>query len=219
MVPPAIGETPMFVPIEVLRVRIGLLDTDTSRDTDLEAAEAITQGLVEDYLDRRLEFLPDIETFYGGKAWLLLRRWPLEAAGAVDVTIHNEPVPMAVEGISVDEERGVVHLPSWMCGRPIRVEYTGGFTELPPSLLWAYMAAFDAVWSSTPGFGVAAGTLPAGGGEAKKITLVGIGAVEFDTGSSSGGTGGGDVEPWGIIPDEAVTVLDRYRRESIIGVG
>jgi hypothetical protein len=120
----------------------------------------------------------------------------------------------------VDWDRGIVYN---VYGRPLVLTYFAGYRTLPPTLLWAMNAVFDAVWASDSAFGGTAGSgLIQGSGAVKKVSLVGIGSVDFDVGTtavSSGSGAGGGADPWSLIPATVVAVLDRFRRESVVGCG
>jgi hypothetical protein len=120
--------------------------------------------------------------------------------------------------VHVDWEKGIIHHTS---NHPYQIAYYGGFKILPPVLVWALLAVFDAVWSSDSSFGgTAGGGLIQGSGAVKKVSLVGIGSVDLDVGTTvSDGSGGNSGAAWGLIPSAARTILDRYRRESAVGVG
>lgn len=222
-----------FVTIEDLRVRIGLQPDDDSQDANLEAAADATLAILETYLDRKLEYQSDEQTFFAPDRSILMRRWPIDY-GTVELIWYpnGAPDPVLLSGPSlmdsvvpnsnwIDYERGIVFAWPAGVGFPLTVTWTGGFQTLPPDLLWAWWAAFDLIWASSPTWGGGSG----GGstGVAKRITLVGIGSVEFDTSATAGSTGSGstgyDSAPWGILPINVTSVLDRYRRESVIGVG
>lgn len=207
--------------IEVLRVRAGLQPADDTKDALLEQAAAATLDLVETYLDRKLELKDDIEYFYVGDKHILVHRWPI-VRDSVTILVDDNPVSMTDK--LVDYERGIIYRPpTGGKGSESSVEYEGGYDPIPASLLWAMLAAFDSVWYGTPGWGGTPGAgQTTGSGEVKKVTLVGIGSVDLDTGSTSGSasrSGGNTSTAWGILSEDAITILDRYRRESVIGVG
>jgi hypothetical protein len=201
--------------IEELRVRIGLQPDDTSRDADLRAALAFNTALIETYLDRKIEFLDDEQTFFEGGT-ILLRRWPVVVDSVILETTNGSYLSLTRN--RVDYERGMIFYHSTF---PVVVKWKGGFETIPADLLWAATAAFDAVWAATPGWGATAGGgIITGTGAVKKVSLVGIGSVDLDVGAKAidSGNGGGS-DPWGILPSAVTTILDRYQRESLLGVG
>jgi len=212
---------PWYDDIANLRIRIGLAGDDASKDALIESAADTTLDLIETYLDRKLELMADFEYAYLPNKYFLVRRWPITRDSVVitsDGNIVTTPPSL------IDYERGIIYSPRYVStGLEAKVEYIGGFDPLPPSLLWAMLAAFDAVWANTPGWGGTPGQSPTtGSGEVKKVSLVGIGSVELDVGSSTSSSakpGSNTSTAWGIISEDALTILDRYRRESVIGAG
>jgi hypothetical protein len=201
--------------IEQLRVRIGLAEDDASRDLELAAALAFAIALIESYLDRKIEFLDDEQAFEG-RGTILLRRWPV-VVGSVIIETENGSY-LTLTRTRVDYARGMIfHHSSF----PVVVKWKGGFETYPPDLLWAIIAAFDAAWAATPGWGAeTGGNLIVGAGAVKKVSLVGIGSVDLDVGAKALAAGeGGGSDPWGILPGSVTTILDRYSRESVLGVG
>lgn len=246
--------------MEDMRVRIGLLDTDATRDADIIAAVEIATDLAEAYLDRKITYAADTEEFFcDANRGFLLRRWPVDKTapitmngqfiGAPNINIEwiigGNPANAGGGGVVggragggiapgqtthaygeyafvVDAEKGIVYTPRAASGWPVTITYTGGWRTPPSALLWALMAVFDAVWAGTPGFGATAGSSVIAGGEIKRVSLTGIGAVDYSTstsGSSVGAGNGGAGDPWGVIPAAAVAVLEKFRSQSVIGVG
>lgn len=215
----------MTVPIdiEVLRVRIGLEPDDASRDADIDAAMAITLDMIEEYLDRKLLFEPDVEELFGPLRHILVRRWPIDAVTPIVITHYDGMGSTTIyesTQFQTDRFNGIVHLCGYHQGFPLKIEYSGGLQEFPSSLEWAFLQVFDAIWASDPAFGGSAGGDVWTEGAIKKVSLVGIGSV--DLGASSGGTGtGGDgiSDPWSLISSPVIDLLNRYRRQSTIGAG
>lgn len=210
--------------IETLRERIGLEPDDTSRDADLLLALDTALSHVEVYLDRKLALSDEEETFHHQRGEILLRRYPIASTSAISFTGYDGS-NLTLNSqlyVDIDYEKGIVYNITPRGIDYVKVAYTGGYDNMPDALYWAIMAVFDAVWAGTPGFGGSTGAIVAEG-DVKKISLVGIGTVELDTGSSaSGGSGSGGglaASPWGLIPATVISILDLYRRESAVGVG
>jgi hypothetical protein len=202
--------------IEDLRVRIGLQSDDTSRDADLTLASEVSLDVVETYLDRKLTFAEYTEWADCAYPSYLVMAWPIDRTAAVTVngTLHTDP---SFSG-HIDWEKGIIHHAN---SHPYQITYSGGFNVLPPVLLWAMLSVFDSVWASDSAFGGAVGSsIIQGSGAIKKVSLVGIGSVDLDVGTTvSDGGGANSGAAWGLIPSAARTILDRYRRESAVGVG
>ena len=221
-------------PIEDMRVRIGLLPDDATRDADILLAQDISLDMVETYLDRKLMYEDDVEEFFSASMGHLVRRWPLDPDEEIKITgkgfgsIDGNYVWAvgvneygAGHYFAIDFEKGIIYSPSYAYGWPLEISYTGGFEVLPPTLQWALLRVFDLVWASDSSFGNTSGSTVTTGA-VKKVSLVGIGSVELDSGgssSSSGDSGGINADAWGLLPATVTSVLDRWRRESAVGVG
>lgn len=236
----------LIYPIETLRVRVGLTSSDASKDTEIQAANDIAFAIVESYLDRKLEYVQDVENFFGGAYVFLLRRWPLDMDEPVTISssylatpvsqiawiVSGTPsnpssgvvifgsVAQALQGgyFAIDPDKGIVYCPSYAVGWPLAISYTGGFETLPPDLMFGMGLVFDSVWGNDPAFGGVSGGTITGSGEVKKISLVGIGSVDFDVGTTvSEGSDTGS--SYGLIPANAKLLIDNYRRETVAGCG
>lgn len=86
--------------------------------------------------------------------------------------------------------------------------FTGGYDPLPPGLEIALWMTFDSVWGSQPGWG-----LPAGLSSDAPVKSFGIDgmSISYDTQS---GSKYGKAEAVGLLPANAVGILDSYRAES-----
>lgn len=173
----------------------------------------------------RSPFDPSLSIIAGGSPANLSAMFP-NLSSMTPQQIQSVLNANGVEGKYVDWERGIVYAQGIKATVPVEVRYTGGFQNLPPALEWALMLAFDAVWSSTPNLGASSGggaSIIQGTGEVKKVSLVGIGSVDFDVGATAAGgssrSASGGSSPWSILPEVVTSVLDRYRRESVVGVG
>lgn len=214
---------PWYDDIEALRVRAGLDPTDDTKDAQLIMAADTTLSIVETYLDRKLEYMDDSETFYYQEP-LLVRRWPMEQGSVTTIFLLDNDIeePFTISNRMIDYEKGIIYGQRYdVPNRVVIVEYTGGFDPIPNDLLWSLWAVFDAYWAATPGWASSSGGVITGSGEVKKVSLVGIGSVDFDVGTSSAGGDSSSLnaDPWGLIPAEIISIIDRYRRESTVGVG
>jgi hypothetical protein len=91
----------------------------------------------------------------------------------------------------------------------------------PFILTWS---VFDLYWAGTPGWGGSTdgGGVTYGSGELKSVAIPGVATLTYDVGATSTGSGSGSgfvSDPWANIPVEIMSILDRYRRESAVGVG
>lgn len=85
------------------------------------------------------------------------------------------------------------------------VTYEAGYDALPVDLAWAIIYTAAPVFKSD-----GTGTTPGGAtGDVKKQMITGVGSIEYDVGSSSGG---GAIEAFGIIPETAAQLAQKYKR-------
>lgn len=215
--------------IEALRARAGLEPADATKDAELVAAAETVLSVVEEYLDRGLEFQDEIEDFYDWYGYsLLVHRWPIFPGSLNAISLDEAMVatPQNVALNRIDYQKGIVYYSA--LARPLRVTYTGGYEVFPLALKWAMFAVFDIYWSTTPGWGGSSGgggsSIVQGTGELKSVAIPGVATLTYDVGATSTGGGGSSSsgfvsDPWANLPVEIMSILDRYRRESAIGVG
>lgn len=220
--------------LEAARLRVGLNADDTSQDVNLTAAMAVSLGAAEAYCDRKFLLADDAEAFRGHLLpGFNVRRWPLvELLGLgplpppAVLAPDLEPVP---DGWRMDAARGIVY--PWggvgvfaaVGSVPVPAGYAGGFTlayrggydpeELPAELEAALWMTFDNVWRVTPGWGAAAGSA---GGPVKAFSIDGM-TIQYDSAAAGGAAAApGQRGPvgWGLLPVNAIGILDFYRAES-----
>lgn len=194
--------------IDQLRIRIGLTNTDSSRDADLLACYEIAKQMVETYLDRWLFKNTYTEQFFETRT-ALLKAWPLDAINLVD---GNAPPA----DLKMDKGKGMVFNVNW---DDVAVEYIGGFADadLPMPVTTAINAVFDNCWTSIPGFGLTRAAAAAVG-TVKKFSINGM-SVEYVTDAASSTGTGSSSGDYGLIPTIMRGFLDHYRRETVIGAG
>ena len=188
-----------------------------TQDAQVQAALDTTLDLIELYLDRKLMYAAESASFYYvGEGSLQLPRYPIEQVVSVNFANNNQ----AISQYKLHKTAGLILFGGVMLGDQVDVSYAGGYKTLPTDLEWAMFAAFDAVWQSSPAFGGTAGSgLVQGTGEVKKVSLVGVGSVDFDVGATAVGSTSSTGNPWGLLPGTVTAVLDRYRNTAPIGLG
>ncbi len=222
------------------RARIGLPADDTAQDVNLQAALDTALAVAESYCDRRFLKQEDTQEFTSPIGpTLLVRRWPLDSLATIEPLPplpDPPPDPVAVPSTwKMDKKRGIV----WIVGQPpwaggvipavgssppavwpastgrvgFVLTYTGGFEKLPADLEAALWMVFDQVWATTPGYGLPAGTQANAGGAVKSFGIDGM-RIDYDTATTSGSVGAGGASAWGIVPANAVGILDFYRAET-----
>lgn len=208
----------MAITVEMLRVRIGLDPGDASRDTDLTAALAQATAICETYCDRRFALADDVEQLTPGRYSLQVRRYPI-----VTVTSITNGLGEALElaGVQVLKEQGLILRVGGGGADVFTVAYRGGYEPLPVDLEYALLGAFDQVWATTPGWGAESGAQSTG--DLQKISIVGVGSLDFASPTSSSASGDGGKQSagqsWGILPVSVTSILSRYMRHTVIAGG
>lgn len=210
-----------LIDIEVLRIRAGFDKADDTHDHDLEAAADQALALCETYCDRWFELKERTEQIWPTRGSYIVKAYPIESISAI--TDANGDTIDAGLYRTVDDA-GIVLRGGCSIGGtgvwPMSITYEGGFDPLPKDLEFAVLAAFDAVWSSTPGWGAIAGSAAE---QVQKISVVGVGSIDFGTGgTTSGGAAGGSQvgsQPYGVLPVTVTSILQRYMHHTVIGGG
>lgn len=129
---------------ELMRVRVGLDSADTSKDAEIDAALIIAKDIIEDYLDRKLEYAVETEAFiHENGATLSLIRYPIDSIGSIAGTTGY-----AVNAYHVNKNNGLVFLDGHYRAHEMTVTYTGGYQTLPGALEMALLSVFDRVYGN-----------------------------------------------------------------------
>lgn len=188
----------MAIDYEALRVRIGLVYTDNSKDTEIALAYNTALALIETWCDRKFERQDEAETFtHVTSNTVSLIRYPVD---------HIIQMDSNVSKYHLEKKNGVVHFDSFEVEHEIKIAYNGGYATLPPDLLVALYGTFDQVYNAqtNPGGSVSAGNI--------KTVRAGDLSVTYD--NSGGATPNSGGAFGGLIPLSAMSILDLYRRES-----
>jgi len=191
-----------------------------NKEAAAEKALAFSMSLVESYLDRGLEYVADVvEVFTPPVSRALVRRYPVEIVSEISWPPHGSMAggTWPVESYRADLTRGIVYLGGyygWPVGQ-VSIKYSGGFKdgEYPDALLQALFALAASVYPGIYENGLPVPTLAP---NIKRLSMPDVGTVEFNGG---GGDGGLAVMGYGEISAAHMGALDRYRAESIVGVG
>lgn len=189
--------------IAELRKRVGLLDTDLTKDIQLTDCYTVALLLVEDYLDRRIL----LETFteqYTCVHHALVKAWPIDTILKID---GNDPPA----DLRIDKERGMIYNVNW---DNTMLQYRGGWPDqdIPAVIIMTINELFDKLWATTAGYGIDTPVIQ-GDGEVKKFSINGVSVEYFQSGEIN------TTSASSIIPVRFRSLLDYYRRESLIGVG
>lgn len=205
---------------ERLRVRAGFPVDDTTHDDELQLAFDQALTLCETYCDRWFVLMPQVEQIFPTRGAFMVRRYPIEVIDSISDANGGliDPASYAINGSAGIVLRCGPYL-GGMSIWPLEISYVGGYEPLPADLEYAVLGAFDAVWAATPGWG---GSVGGAAGEMQKISVVGVGSIDFGSSSaSSSGAGGPQVgsQPWGVLPVTVTAVLQRYMNHTVIGGG
>lgn len=202
--------------IATAKTKLGIVGT--LQDTQLQAAIDVALAVAEKYCDRQFQYAAEVASFYHVKAESIkLYRYPVEQI--VSITSVSGGSNIGATDYKAHLSSGTILFKGWRNDEQIDVSYAGGYKTLPADLELALWDVFNAIWSSTPGWGAAAGTgASTASGAIKSINVPDVGKIDFDVSggaaasSSIGGLGG-------YITPLASTLLERYKAESICGAG
>lgn len=191
--------------LPMLRARVGIDPSDSSKDDDINAAWDMALALAETYCDRWFSYQTDAsETFtHDGRMTCSLKRYPLESVASV-TTLGTDGAP--VDGYDFDAASGVVYLHG-VFAHQYKVTYTGGFQTFPPDLLFALLLTFDNCWQALFETSASDDAEQA----VKAMTVPDVGRLEYATGTESESSPG--YGAFAALPSNAVALLSRYRRE------
>lgn len=196
-----------MIPIELLRVRIGLDADDTTQDLQLELADMLAISMLETWLDRKLAYGADVETFVHWRDNpISLRRYPIDADSIILSSVDALGFPSVAW--HADRSLGLLFLDGRACSHEFSVAYSGGFVELPPDLLVVALLVFDSVWTVLAAGSSSAQTAV---GSIKSISIPDVGTIQYATSSDGSSTVTGATSDYGI-PALYTGIVDRHRR-------
>jgi hypothetical protein len=190
------------IPFELLRVRIGLLPTDTSRDLEIQMIWDGAIVSLENYLDRYLRPGDYVETFtHIVRNVISLKGYPVTAVASIVNSFGADVMAYHVEPLT-----GLVHFDGTLISHEAVISYTAN-PPLNGIMLVPVLALFDTLWGGYAG----AGQVAVGGGAVKAISQDGA-RIEFDT--SSGGAVASGLDAATSMPAAFLGMLEAYRRKS-----
>lgn len=189
------------VPIEDLRVRIGLDPADASRDADITAASNLALSMMANYCDRYFDqVVGDEESFTHLRAeTAALKRYPI-----VEVTaIEDQDARAITTTYHLGRYTGTIHFDGHVRFHEMKVTFTGGYAEgeFPDDLLYAYYQIFDQQMEA-----IDSGTSPSAA-NISSVTVADVGTVRYNADSIPTPEMGG-----GFLPPTARSILDYYKR-------
>jgi hypothetical protein len=194
-----------------------LLGTNSpADDASVQAMIDSIDAMILGYLQRDLRHAEYLEiTFRPTGSYISLNNWPVISI----TTITSEGSAVAETEFDIDTNIGLMYYNAegltftGIQPKDITVQYISGYTTLPPELV----VMFNTLLVNRSEAGGSAAV--ADTGAIKKVSLVGVAAVEFDTGTSSVAYSG--VDRLTGVPEELkpyVGLLDRYRSDRTMGV-
>jgi len=178
--------------------------TDNSKDAEITLALSLALSVVEDYLDRKLEYKAD-ETatlFRNRENIYLLRRYPVESLISIDKG--------DLSNAKISKSHGILFLST--AADEVELTYAGGYKTLPPVIEMVLWQIFDAEY---PGFANPGSVAPASGQVISSISVPDVGTIKYE----SSGSASGISADLGILTASQGALLDRYRAESVVGCG
>ena len=160
------------VPIETLRVRVGLDSADASRDDDINYASDLSLMLMGSYCDRLFDQVVDSEevfTHESGYSFSLIR-YPIVSIKSVTGDSQT------ITAYHIAKNRGIIELDSRGIFHELTIVSTGGYAEgeFPADLLQAYYLIFDQQFAGI-------GTTSTDAGAISSVTVADVGTVRYDT--------------------------------------
>ena len=181
-----------MISIETLRVRAGLLATDTTKDAEINVAINAASAIAERYCNRKFAYGEELETYTHHRGpGFQAHRFPIinMISTGSDIVSH------------VDKNAGVIYFDGYNPDHEVTIHYEGGYTDgtLPADLELALLMMFDVTYASVSG----AGAVSTGGVESVSVT--GVGTIRYSTGAAA--TTGAGI---GGVPSTVLSLLDPY---------
>lgn len=194
-----------------------LLGTDSpAKDVEVQGMIDAIDAMITSYLGRNLKHCEHSETTFRPEgSFLSLNNWPL--ISFTSITVDGSSV--AEDNFDIDMGLGMMY---WLLTSPVFssdqpanvvVQYIAGYETLPPELVVMFNTLLTARYA------VGGSAESTSTGEIKKVSLVGVAAVEFDTGGSAVAYSG--VDRLTGVPEELkpyVGLLDKYRSDFTMGI-
>lgn len=183
--------------------------------------DTTVQGMIDDinamilaYLKRDLRDCEYSDTIFKPQgSYLALNHWPIQSI----VSILNDGVSVPEADMDIDTQLGLLYFKtdgiSFTGAQPTKVvvQYTSGYDPIPLELQVMFRTLLQERYEGS-GNASASST-----GEIKKVSLVGVAAVEFE----NSGISYQGVDRLTAVPEELkpyVGLLDRYRSDRTMGV-
>lgn len=168
--------------------------TVSTDDVLLQSIIDSTALAIENYLNRKLEFKAnEVEHFFDLRNHTLsLRRYPITQVHSPNFTV-------------VDKEAGILHYSNRGTGHEVKVDYDGGYAQIPADILLAFYEILKGKYATKGSSGGI--TSPV-----KKQSIPGVMTVEYAVDTSGGG---GSTQVNALQPDYYDYLLAPYHRITV----
>jgi len=194
------------------KTRLGI--TGSAQDAIIQQVLDMAEAVAESYTGRKFGETTETVKVIPFKGYAIkVYRYPLTSV----TSITDSEAVQSFTKFHLDSNAGIIYLDGGAVSHELSVTYKGGYVTFPLDLEMALWDLFDAVWASVPGAGLTIGSAATPTAPIKSIQIPDVGQIVYDNSagqSSSGAAAGG-----GYITPNAAFLLDKYRAESVIGVG
>lgn len=186
------------------KLRLGIQQTDTTKDAIIETSLNAALALAEHYCDRKFFYKIDSAEYEMVNAYTLgLYRFPVSKVELVNKS--TKAIISSTEGkdYTVYNQGGMIEFKGRQYIDHMIIRYAGGYKTLPADLEAAIWGIFDNVWAQTPSnLGGAGGSSNVQSGAIDSITIADVGTVRFNNGGTS---------------STAASLSSRYSANPLIG--
>ncbi len=204
------------------RTKVGLLVTDLSQDAEIGMAMNAALAYAEHYCDRRFLYAREkIQKVYDrANEAVFVDRYPIvqvhaisgaSASGGWKLTHDSAGIIFGGNRGGYGYGGGGYHR---NFGQTVTIDYEGGYKALPADLEYAFWKMFGSVWGDYDPSTTAA--IVTGGpaiGAVKKQTIVGVGSIDYETGSAPASAAAGvAADLSAVMPGAVQATLDMYAR-------
>lgn len=192
-----------------------LLGTTSPGDDDQVQSEIDSlDAMIVNYLSRNLKHCEHNDIFFRPEgSFIRVRNWPILAI--TSITSEGSVVPETE--FDIDTNLGIFYYSlsglsfNGLQPKDIIIQYESGYDPIPAELITIFNTMLVDLHS-------AGGSAPAASGEIKKVALVGVASVEFDTSSAVSYSG---VDRQQGVPEAMkayVGTFDKYKSDETMGI-
>ena len=192
----------MAFDLETAKNRLNI--TDASKDDEIQLALDTALSVAENYCDRKFMFETNVveDFIFKTNESFAVERYPIDKINSSE----NESGQAVTDNFyEIDADAGLIKFAKGFPNQSFRVDYDGGYKELPLDIELALWSIFDKIWAmtqSSTGGGVVVGGI-------ESVAITGVGSVKYSSGSSGDDAIGSDNS---LISSMAYSVLKKYVR-------